>query len=141
MQKRRRFLRHFKLLQQSVFPGLQVRHPVLQLGTLHAIDDCFDDLLNLALDAFQLALGAAQTGPLLHSELVHLPGELATELLEEVLPHQLVLQGAEHPLLDLMPRDRQLVGACSAVASAKASELLARINDEAGAALPALRET
>src|SRR6185437_11558752 len=65
------------LLQQSVLPVLQIRHPVLQLGTLHAIDDCFDDLLNLALDAFQLALGAAQTGPLLHSEPVHLPGELA----------------------------------------------------------------
>ncbi len=57
-----------------------------------AIDDCFDDLLNLALDAFQLALGAAQAGPLLHSEPVHLPRELAAELLEEVLPHQLVLQ-------------------------------------------------
>jgi hypothetical protein len=40
-----------------------------------------------------------------------------------------------------MPRDRQLVGACPAIASATASELLARIDDEAGAALAALRET
>src|SRR5687768_17212044 len=112
------------MLQQSVLPVLQVRHPVLQLGTLHAVDDCLDDLLNLPLDAFQLALGGAEAGPLLHSEPVDLPGELAAELLEEVLPHQLVLQGAEHPLLDLMPRDRQLVGACPPVSSAKASELL-----------------
>jgi hypothetical protein len=63
--------------------------------------------------------------PLLHPEPIHLLRELAAELLEEVLPHQLVLQGAEDPLLNLVPRDRELVGACSAVASAEASELLA----------------
>ena len=39
-----------------------------------------------------------------------------------------------------MPRDRQLVGACPAVARATASELFARIDDEAGAARAALRE-
>lgn len=83
MEKRRRFVGHFKLLQQSVLPVLQVRQPVLQLRTLHAIDDCFDDFLNLAPDAFQLALGAAHAGPLLHSEPVHLPGGLAAELLKE----------------------------------------------------------
>ena len=40
-----------------------------------------------------------------------------------------------------MSRDRQFVGAGATVARAKASELLARIDDEAGAALAAFRET
>ena len=65
----------------------------------------------------KIALRGTEAGAPLHSQPVHLLRELATELLEEVLPHQLVLQGAEHTLLDLMPRDRQLVGAW--VASAK----------------------
>ena len=102
--------------------------------------DRIDDLLDVPFDALKIALRGTEAGALLHSQPVHLPRELAAELLEEVLAHQLVLKRAEHPLLDFRSRDRQLVCARAAVASAETSELLARIDDEAGTAFAALRE-
>src|SRR5262245_16412281 len=141
MQKRRRFVGRIELRLKRSLALLQCLPFGLQIWTSEAVFDGLDDLLDVALDAFQVAFGTAQAGALLHPEPVHLPGELAAELLEEILPHQLVLQRAEYPLLDLMPRYRQLVGAGPAIASAEASELLARIDDEAGAAFAALRET
>jgi predicted transcriptional regulator len=78
---------------------------------------------------------------LLHPEPVHLLRELAAKLLKEVLSHQLVLKRAQHPLFDFLTRDRQLVGAGAAVASAEASKVVARIDDEPGTAFAALRET
>jgi hypothetical protein len=45
------------------------------------------------------------------------------------------LKRAQHALLDFRSRDRKLVGARATVTSTEASELLARIDDEAGTAL------
>jgi hypothetical protein len=80
----------------------------------------------------------AQAGSLFHPEPVHLPGELAAELLEEVFAQQLLLQRRQHARLDLLTRDRQLVGARAAFAGTEAAEPIAVVDDEAGAALAAL---
>ena len=51
-------------------------------GSANPAFDRLDDLLNVALDPFELALGSAQAGSLLHPETVHLLRKLAAELLE-----------------------------------------------------------
>src|SRR5438128_352677 len=88
-----------------------------QFRALDPMDDCVDDLLDLAFDAFELALGTGQAGALLHAKPVHLLCELATEFLEEILAHQLVFESAEDAFFDFLPRSRQAVRASATTAS------------------------
>ncbi|HYT67904.1 MAG TPA: hypothetical protein VEL51_15855 [Vicinamibacterales bacterium] len=141
VQEWRRFVGCGELRQKGFLPLLQAVHARLQLRTRVPLDDGVDDLLDLALHPLQLALGTTQAGPVLHAQPIHLLRELAAELLEEVLAHQLVLERPQHALLDFLTRDRQLVGAGTAIASPEASEVVARVDDEPGAAFAALRET
>ena len=140
VQERRWFLRGRKPRQQRFLASLERVHLHLQLRERESGLDRLNDLLNVALDPLQLAFRTAQTCPLLHAKPVHLLRELAAELLEEFMAHQLVLKRAQHPLLDFGSRDRQLIRARVTVAGTEAPEQLARIDDEAGAALAALRE-
>src|SRR5207253_820614 len=85
-------------------------------------------------DPRELALRRVDAGAALHAEAVHVVREFAAELFEEVVAHQLVLQRCQDARLDFLPGDRQVVVARSSTASAKASEMLARVHDVAGAA-------
>jgi hypothetical protein len=82
-----------------------------------------DQLLASSLDTRELTLGGVDAGAALHPKAAHLLGELAAELLEEVLAHQFVLERPQYSRLDFLTRDRQLVGARAAVPSAEASEV------------------
>jgi len=53
----------------------------------------------------------SQARAVFHAELVHLVGVLAAELLEEVAPHQLIVDGPENAFLDFMTGDRQSIRA------------------------------
>jgi hypothetical protein len=124
VQERRRLVRGFELFSRASFRLLSAFISSFTRA-LHAVLDGFDDLLDLALDALELALGAAQAGPLLHPQPVHLLRELAAELLEEVLAHQLLLKRSSARAPRPPAADRQLVRAGAALARAEAAELLA----------------
>ncbi|KKS91469.1 MAG: hypothetical protein UV65_C0005G0001, partial [Parcubacteria group bacterium GW2011_GWF2_43_11] len=88
----------------------------------------------------ELSLGGRLPSTLLHPQPVHLLGELAAELVEEVFAQQLGLERAEHARFDVQARDPERVRAGAAIAGAEASEQLARVDDEASAAFSALRQ-
>jgi len=142
MQQRRWLVGRLDRLLQLVSARRQAEHLVLPLaGRHHIVQHQVEQLPATHLDFAQLALRGVEAGALFHPQPVHLFRELATEFLEEFLAQQLRLQRVEHARFDIQSRDPQHVRAGAAIPGAEASEELARVDDEAGAALSALRQT
>src|SRR5438093_1845362 len=75
-----------------------------------------------------------------HPESVHLACELIAELLEEILPKQLLLKRTQDPRLDFIAADGQVVVAPTLVACPEAGEPVAPGHDDSGTADAALRQ-
>jgi hypothetical protein len=140
MQKRWRFVCRRDLREQRFLPSLKALHLGFQLRTGVPGFDRLDDLLNISFDALQVSFSGRHSRSVLHPKPVHLLRELSAELVEEILAHQFLLKRSEHASLDFLAWNRQFVGARAAIARSEASQVLARVDDEAGSAFAAFRQ-
>jgi hypothetical protein len=141
MQEWGRLLRGSKLAFQLFPPGGIRVQLVFHHGRRHAFHDHLDQLFAAGLDAFDLTLDSRVAGAMLHPQTVHLARELFTELLEQFLAQELLLERRQNSCLDLVTPDGEAVVARAFLAGTEACEPIAAGHDVPSAADAALRQT
>ncbi|WP_400768679.1 hypothetical protein [Methylosinus sporium] len=99
MQERGRLLSFGESLLEFFLPVLQFLHlPHHALRRVEVVgrEDQLDELVEFAIDARDFGSLRGQVGSTLHSQTVHLAGELVAEFLEQLWLHQMGAQAIEH---------------------------------------------